>query len=64
MTERTVVVLSIRDHKEFVSMQTSDGEVVVEVRPTGSRRSRVCIRAPRSVRIGRIAREPGREEDK
>lgn len=55
--EKTCVVVGIRDHREFVRLQTSQGEVDVEVRAVGAKRCRVCVRAPREVRVHRVQRE-------
>lgn len=56
-TDIGVVALSIRDHKERLVLDTSDGRVIVEIRPTSSVRARVVVRAPKAVRIGREKRE-------
>lgn len=52
-----VVALSIRDHRERLTLDTSDGRIVVEISPQSPVRARVIVRAPKRVRIGREKRE-------
>jgi hypothetical protein len=52
----TKIVVTLKDHKEFLSITTSDGLVEVEVRPLGRSRSRVCVTAPRRIVVKRTPR--------
>jgi hypothetical protein len=56
-TDIGCVALSIRDHKERLVLDTSDGRVIVEIRPQSAVRAKVIVRAPKAVRIGREKRE-------
>jgi len=51
------VVMSIRDHKEYVVLRTTDGDVRIEMRPIGKSKCRVYVRAPRSVLVHRQKKE-------
>lgn len=48
-----VVVISVRTGRDRVVLRTDQGDVVIECTPTTKHRSRVVIRAPRSIRVDR-----------
>lgn len=57
MSERSVVVMSVRTERESLILQTSDGEVEIDLRVVSKVRNKVTVRAPRVVGIGRRQRE-------
>jgi sRNA-binding carbon storage regulator CsrA len=60
MSERTCVVVSIRDSKEHLTLLTDQGEIHIHTVPSGSNKVRVRVYAPKSVTIRRTkkAAEP------
>jgi hypothetical protein len=57
MSERGIVVMSVRHERETIILQTPAGEVEIEMRPMSRVRHKVIVRAPRSVGVARRARE-------
>jgi len=57
MSERGVVVMSVRLNREIIVIQTPSGEVEIEMRPMSRVRNTVVVRAPREIGIGRRKRE-------
>ena len=56
------VVVSIRDAREFIVLETPSGPVTVEIRVQTPSRARAVIRAPRSIQIRRQKRADAPEE--
>ena len=50
------VVVSIRNHKETLILDTEQGQIVIEIEPVSNVRSKVVVRAPRSVIVSRKKR--------
>jgi sRNA-binding carbon storage regulator CsrA len=50
------VVMSIRDEKEFVVLDTVHGPVRIEVRNSGRSKVRMYVRAPLAVKVHREKR--------
>jgi hypothetical protein len=57
MSERGIVVMSVRHERETIVLETAAGEVEIEIRPMSRVRNRVVVRAPREIKIGRRKRE-------
>jgi hypothetical protein len=51
-----VVVMSLRNEREVLVLQTSEGEVEIDLSVVSKVRNRVVVRAPRSISIARRAR--------
>jgi hypothetical protein len=56
-TDRTRIVVTIKDKKEFLTLVTAQGAVELEIRGTGTGRARVSMLCPRSISVMRSKRE-------